>query len=101
MFALVVRFDLKDAPSAAAFDALVALTGEGIRTTEPGTLVYATHTVHDEPLARVFYELYRDREAFEEHERRPHVRHFLEQRDQYVASTRVEFLNPAPSKGID
>ncbi|GAB3861151.1 putative quinol monooxygenase [Dactylosporangium cerinum] len=100
MFALVVRFDLKDARSAEEFDELVAATGEGIKSSEPGTLVYATHVVHDEPLVRVFYELYRDREAFEEHERQPHVQHFLAQRDRYVAAARVEFLTPGPSKGI-
>jgi quinol monooxygenase YgiN len=100
MFALVVRFELKDAGSASAFDQLVAKTGEGIATHEPGTLIYATHEVQDAPLSRVFYEAYRDREAFEEHERQPHTRRFLEERNLYVASTRVEFLTPGTAKGL-
>lgn len=100
MFALVVRFDLKDDEAAAAFDRLVAETVEEITALEPGTLVYATHTVTDAPLSRVFYEVYRDREAFEEHERRPHTRRFLEQRRDYVADFRVEFLTPAAAKGL-
>ncbi|MGW1740729.1 putative quinol monooxygenase [Nocardia sp. NPDC001965] len=100
MFALVVRFDLKDAEAAGAFDRLVAETAEGIAELEPGTLVYATHTVADAPLARVFYEVYRDREAFEEHERQPHTRRFLDRRADYVADFRVEFLTPAAAKGL-
>ncbi|MGQ4597923.1 antibiotic biosynthesis monooxygenase [Nocardia sp. R6R-6] len=100
MFALVVRFDLQDAEKAAEFDKLVAETVQAIAELEPGTLVYATHTVQDEPLSRVFYEVYRDREAFEEHERQPHTRHFLSQREKYIASSRVEFLSPADAKGL-
>jgi quinol monooxygenase YgiN len=38
----------------------------------------------------VFYELYRDRQAFEAHERQEHVRRFLKGREQYLAATRVD-----------
>ncbi|MGA6203767.1 putative quinol monooxygenase [Nocardia testacea] len=100
MFALVVRFDLKDAEAAAAFDRLVAETAEGITESEPGTFVYAIHTVTDAPLGRIFYEVYRDREAFEEHERQPHTRRFLDRRAEYVADVRVEFLTPTTAKGL-
>ncbi|WP_040865704.1 putative quinol monooxygenase [Nocardia exalbida] len=100
MFALVVRFDLQDAGKAAEFDKLVAETVRAITDFEPGTLVYATHTVEGEPLSRIFYEVYRDRSAFEEHERQPHTRHFLSRRENYVASFRVEFLSPADTKGL-
>jgi quinol monooxygenase YgiN len=100
MFGLSVRFDLKDEASAKDFDQLVAETSVGIRTREPGTLVYVTHTVQGEPLARVFYEMYRDRQAFEEHGRQPHTLRFLSTRDQYVAQTRVEFLSPVTAKGV-
>jgi quinol monooxygenase YgiN len=47
----------------------------------------------------VFYGLYRDREAFEEHERQVHVRRFLKEREQYLTATRVEFLALQASKG--
>lgn len=98
MFALVVRFELKDAQAAEAFDALVRDTLNGIREREPGTLVYVTHGVDGAPLSRVFYEVYRDRSAFEEHGNQPHTRHFLTERDRYVSSARVEFL--APQAGV-
>lgn len=99
MFALVVKFDLFDADKVAGFDQLVAETVKSIKS-EPGTLVYATNTVEGEPLSRIFYEVYRDREAFEEHERQPHTRRFLDQRGEYVASFRVEFLTPLVAKGL-
>ncbi|MBE8518137.1 antibiotic biosynthesis monooxygenase [Amycolatopsis sp. H6(2020)] len=100
MYALVVRFDLRDETCAAAFDALVEETGRGIASHEPGTLVYATHRVEEAPLARVFYEVYRDRDAFNEHEQQPHTLRFLAERDQYIKSTRVEFITPATAKGL-
>ena len=64
MFGLSVRFTCKDEASAQAYDRLVAETVEGIRVHEPGTLVYAVHRVEGQPLQRIFYELYRDKEAF-------------------------------------
>lgn len=104
MFGLVVRFDLR-AGAGPSFDALTSETVERIRTSEPGTLIYTWHAVEGEPDARVFYELYRDREAFEAHERQEHVRRFLKEREQYLTATRVEFLvlqagkgTPAPSE---
>lgn len=100
MFALVVRFDLKDEDAAASFDRLAAETLLGIEAQEPGTLVYATHRVEGEPLARVFYEFYRDRAAFEEHERQPHTLRFLAEREQYLSDVRVEFLEPVGAKGV-
>ncbi|XVV05081.1 putative quinol monooxygenase [Actinosynnema sp. CA-248983] len=100
MFGLVVRFELKDEAAAAGFDALVAETAPMIRSVEPGTLHYIVHTVVDAPLSRVFYEIYRDKEAFEDHEAQPHVKRFLEQREQYLASYRVEFLTPTGGKGL-
>ena len=83
MFALVVRFRLRDG-HAAEFDALVAETLAGIRDHEPGTLVYATHT-GDDPQIRVFYECYRDPAAFDAHEGEPHTRRFLREREQHLA----------------
>lgn len=82
-FGLAVRFDLKPGASA-AFDALVAQTLAAIREKEPGTLAYLVHAVVDAPDSRVFYELYRDVSAFDEHERQPHVSRFLAERGQYL-----------------
>ncbi len=98
-FGLVVRFRLR--PGAAdAFDRLTADTLRQIRAHEPGTLVYAAHTVHGEPDQRVLYELYTDRTAFEQHERQPHVRHFLSARDQHLEGFDVQFLTPTHTKGL-
>ena len=84
-FALVVRFELL-AGQEAAFDSLVAETLDGIRAHEPGTLAYIVHQEPGAPRARVFYELYRNVEAFEEHERQSHVRHFLAERSKHLAA---------------
>src|ERR1035437_2240761 len=53
---------------------------------EAGTIVYAVNAGEGQPLQRIFYELYRDRAAFDAHEERPHVRRFLTARAQYLAS---------------
>ncbi|MEC3992045.1 putative quinol monooxygenase [Actinacidiphila sp. DG2A-62] len=95
-YALVVRFTLRDTAAAQQFDELVAQTAAGIRT-EPGTLVYAVHTPVNEPLVRVFYELYADQAAFQAHEDQAHTRHFLAAREQFLAGTEVTFLNELPS----
>jgi quinol monooxygenase YgiN len=99
MFGLVVRFDLKDG-SGEVFDALTNEVVAAIRDAEPGTLVYACHAVEGDAEARVFYELYRDKEAFQEHEHQEHVRRFHEKKAQYLSGEpRVEFLSLQLGKG--
>lgn len=100
MLALVVRFDLIDESSAALFDALVDGMVPEIIAREPGTVVYATHRVDGEPLARVFYEAYADQAAFEAHEQQPHVAAFLRARGQFLAGTEVNFLSIGAAKGV-
>jgi quinol monooxygenase YgiN len=101
MFGLSVLFTCKDAESAKAFDALVAETVPEIRQHEPGTIVYAVHTVEGKPLERIFYELYRDRAAFDAHEEQPHTRRMLAEREQFLASIEVDFLTLQIGKGTD
>jgi quinol monooxygenase YgiN len=101
VFSLVVRFDCVDPDAAEKFDALVAELVTRIGSAEPGTLLYVTNTVEGEPLARVFFEVYRDRDAFAEHERQNHVVRFHEARAPYTAGARVEFLSPGPATGLD
>lgn len=96
-YALNVRFTTRDADAAQRFDALVARTLEGIRN-EPGTLVYVVHTPKNAPLVRVFYELYADYDAFQAHERQPHTKQMLAEREQYLASTEVEFMTELTGK---
>jgi quinol monooxygenase YgiN len=98
-FGLVVRFTLTEG-AGAGFDELVTETVAQIRSKEPGTLVYAVHQVHDDPQARIFYELYRDRSAFDEHELQPHTRRFLAEREQCLAAVEVDFLSVMVAKGI-
>lgn len=96
-FALVVRFTVRPG-SEAAFDDLVAKTTQGIRTREPGTLVYACHHVENAPQERIFYELYTNKAAFEAHETQDHTRYFLTAREALLESTRVDFLSLADGK---
>jgi quinol monooxygenase YgiN len=100
MFGLVVRFTLTE-DGASGFDQLVRKLVPSIQRDEPGTIVYATHTVEGQPNLRVFYELYRDREAFEEHERQDHTRRFLAEREQYlVGPAEVDFVSLQAAAGI-
>jgi quinol monooxygenase YgiN len=101
MFGLCVRFTCKDEASAEGYDQLVAETVEAIKANEPETLVYASHLVDGQPLQRIFYELYRDKAAFEAHEAAPHTRRYLDQRDQYLASTEVDWLTLQTGKGTN
>lgn len=96
-YALAVRFTTRDADAAQQFDALVDRTLEGIRH-EPGTLAYVVHVPTDAPNDRVFYELYADEDAFQEHERQPHTRHFLKEREQYLTNTEVTFMTTRAGK---
>lgn len=97
-YALTVRFTTRDADAAQQFDALVERTLEGIRSAEPGTLVYVSHTPVDEPNVRVFYELYADEDAFQAHEAQPHTRHFLKERERFLTETEVTFLHETAGK---
>jgi quinol monooxygenase YgiN len=98
MFGLVVRFDLRPG-TGDEFDRLVETTTARIRAEEPGTLLYLCHWVRDEPDARIFYELYADRAAFQTHEVQPHVKEFHERRKPYTVGERVEFLDRLDGKG--
>ena len=100
MFALVVRFYLRDEGAAKGFDKLAEETVAKIKENEPGTVIYAVHKVKDAPLSRIFYELYESREAFDAHEGQEHTRRFLDGRGQYLTGTRVEFLEPPMGKGV-
>jgi quinol monooxygenase YgiN len=61
-----------------------------IRERESGTLTYDPYEVVDEPLAWVFFEVYRDEQAHADHERQPHTAAFLAAVGALVTSVRVE-----------
>ncbi|MBY0389079.1 MAG: antibiotic biosynthesis monooxygenase [Mycobacterium pseudokansasii] len=84
MFALLVRFSVRPGHED-AFDTLVAETLAAITTDEPDTIVYASHTQAQDAGVRVFYECYRNHDAFQAHEAAPHTRRFLAERTQHLA----------------
>jgi quinol monooxygenase YgiN len=100
MFAIVVRFDLKDEGAARGFDALVEETVVAVQASEPDPLIYAAHRVDGAPLSRVFYELYASRDAHRQHEASVHMKHAFAELDQYVQSARVEVLDAPSGKGV-
>jgi quinol monooxygenase YgiN len=73
----------------ADFDRLAEQTAEEIRTGEPDTLVYVIHLVPNAPMQRIFYEIYRDRAAFESHESQPYMQRFVTERRSCVLATNV------------
>lgn len=73
----------------AEFDRLAERAAEGVRMNEPDTLVYVIHVVPKAPLQRIVYEIYRNRAAFESHERQPHIRRFVADRAYCVLVTNV------------
>ena len=101
MYALVVRFDIRDEAAAAEFDGLTAEAVAQIMANEPGTLVYATHAVEGEPHARVFYEVYADQAAFAAHNDAGYIKEFHAKKNPLLAgSHRVEMLLPGAVKGL-
>ena len=73
----------------ADFDRLAEQTAEEVRTGEPDTLVYVIHLVPNAPMQRIFYEIYRDREAFDSHENQSYVQRFVAERRSCVLATNV------------
>ena len=73
----------------AEFDRLAELAAEGVRTVEPDTLVYVINVVPRAPMQRIIYEIYRDRAAFESHERQPHIQRFAEDRRSCVQAANI------------
>ena len=71
------------------FDRIAERAAEGVRTSEPDTLVYVIHVVPKAPQQRIIYEIYRDRAAFMSHERQPHIRQFSAERASCVLATNI------------
>ncbi|MGW0994583.1 putative quinol monooxygenase [Streptomyces sp. NPDC002520] len=97
LVALCVRFTLREG-AGEAFDNLVREAAAAVRAHEPGTLVYACTEVDGSPDQRIFFELYTDGEAFAEHTRQPHVRHFLAECEKYAEKTEIDRLRPFDGK---
>jgi quinol monooxygenase YgiN len=89
---------------AAEFDRLAEQAAEGVRTSEPDTLVYVIHVVPKAPMQRIIYEIYRDRAAFEHHEQQAHIHQFVADRRSCVLATniidlRLKYAKVAPLQG--
>lgn len=87
-YGLIAIFTLVEGADG-AFDRLTERTVHAVREGEPGTLLFSCHTVANMPQQRIFYELYRDRQAYEDHQRQPHVQRFSVERRPYVLATNV------------
>jgi quinol monooxygenase YgiN len=73
------------------FDLLTERVVEQVRADEPGTLVYIVHAVPTAPMQRILYEVYQDREAYDEHLAQPYMtRYVAERRSMVLASNAIE-----------
>jgi quinol monooxygenase YgiN len=96
----ILIFTLLD-DRAADFDRFAEQAAEEVSTREPDTLVYVIHLVPNAPLQRIFYEIYRDRAAFDRHENQPYMQRFVADRRACVLATnvielRVKYAKVAP-----
>jgi quinol monooxygenase YgiN len=73
----------------ADFDRLAEQAAEEVRIGEPDTLVYVIHLVPNAPMQRIFYEIYRDRAAFDSHEAQPYMQRFVAERRSCLLATNV------------
>lgn len=99
LFGLIARFTVREGCEE-AFDRLTDKTVRQVHSEEPDTLVYACHQVQAAPQQRIFYELYRNRAAFDTHESKDYVRAFLREREALLTSTEVDFLTLDQAKGL-
>jgi quinol monooxygenase YgiN len=88
----------------ADFDRFAEQAAEEVRTREPDTLVYVIHLVPNAPMQRIFYEIYRDRAAFDSHENQPYMKRFEADRRACVLATnvielRLKYAKVAPLSG--
>ena len=74
---------------AAEFDRLSGEVLAKVRTGEPHTLVFVVHQVPSAPLQRILYQVYRDRNAYDEHQRQPYVTDFDTRLRPLVLATNV------------
>jgi quinol monooxygenase YgiN len=86
------------------FDRLTEWVMAQVQSKEPDTLVYIVHAVPTAPMQRILYEVYRDRDAHEEHLNRQYVITYeVEQRPFVLATNVIELgvqqakVSPLPS----
>jgi len=97
LYGLIVIYTLADGTTA-EFDALAETVVAEVRASEPDALVYAVHSVPNAQMQRIFYEVYRDRMAYEDHKRQPHIHRFEADSGPYVLATNVIQLGTQQAK---
>jgi quinol monooxygenase YgiN len=97
LYGLIAIYTLAEG-AAADFDALAERVVEEVRADEPDALVYAVHSVPNAEMQRIFYEVYRDRMAYEDHQRQPHIQRFEADRAAHVLATNVIELGMQQAK---
>jgi len=71
------------------FDRLTEWVVAQVQSKEPDTLVYIVHAVPTAPLQRILYEVYRDRDAHEQHLNRQYVITYEVEQKPFVLATNV------------
>jgi quinol monooxygenase YgiN len=97
LYGLIAIYTLAEGVTA-DFDALAERVVAEVRANEPDALVYAVHSVPNAEMQRIFYEVYRDRMAYEDHKRQPHIQRFEADRRPYVLATNVIELGMQQAK---
>jgi quinol monooxygenase YgiN len=97
LFGLIAIYTLAEG-KADEFDALAERVVEEVRSSEPDALVYAVHSVPNAPMQRIFYEVYRDQTAYEEHKRHSYIKRFDADRAPFVLATNVIELGTQQAK---
>jgi quinol monooxygenase YgiN len=97
LYGLIAIYTLAEG-RADEFDELAERVVEQVRTHEPDALVYAVHSVPNAPMQRIFYEVYRDQTAYEEHKRQSYIHRFDVERAKYVLATNVIELGTQQAK---
>ena len=97
LYGLIAIYTLDD-NRVAEFDVLAEQVVREVRTAEPDALVYVVHSVPNAPSQRIFYEVYRDRMAYEEHQRRSYIAQFEADTQPYVLATNVIELGTRQAK---
>jgi quinol monooxygenase YgiN len=73
------------------FDVLTEGVVEQVRSGEPRTLVYIVHAVPTAPMQRILYEVYQDRDAYDDHLAQPYmIRYVGERRSMVLATNAIE-----------
>ena len=97
LYGLIAIYTLAEGTTA-DFDALAERVVAEVRASEPDALVYAVHSVPNAEMQRIFYEVYRDRMAYEDHKRQPHIQRFEADSSPYVLATNVIELGMQQAK---